>query len=303
MLTQSPMNEGPHRFSQLDDKAMALMFLFADSRSRQQVQSPCPSLETLANFIDRKLSKADRQRVYAHLEICPECHFHYQEVYSMLPWYQKAFNYFNEQVRNFIEPLRLLFNWLLSGNRWRPAAAVAFSVMLIITGVILYRTLFLLSPLEESYQMAFQQPQLVVQKTGTSPLAFSELEKSLAAQAFKAGLQVGQQRLLEKRLEVEKVPYDSAFTTQYQLGQWVALLQATALVVMTMPTEFWPQQYVIGEGFKERLQMDPQSNDLALTGLKPILEVLDKLRIQPSQQLGYQLVKPVKALIIQLSNE
>ncbi len=303
MLTQSPMNEGQQRFSQLDDKAMALMFLFADSRSRQQVQSPCPSLETLANFIDRKLSKGDRQRVYAHLEICPECHFHYQEVYSMLPWYQKTFNYLNEQVRNFIEPLGKLVEWLLAvfKDSWVPVAA--FSLMLLVGGVVTYRTLFLLSPLEESYQMAFQQPQLVVQRTGTSPLAFSQLEKSLAAQAFKAGLQVGQQRLLEKRLEVEKVPYDHAFTTQYELGQWVALLQVTALVVMTMPTEFWPQQYVIGEGFKERLQMDPQSNDLALTGLKPILEVLDKLRTQPSQQLGYQLGQPVKTLVIQLSNE
>jgi hypothetical protein len=327
MLLQQSTTGGQHRPSQLDDKAVAMLYLLADAQQQHHaVRTRCPSLEKLANFIDRKLSPDDRLVVQAHLQNCPECHFHYQEVYAFLPWYQKTFNYireqarnlnekirnglprmFNylqEQVRNFYELLGKLVDWLFKVLGPVPTvAAVAFSLMLLVGSVVMYRTLFLLSPLEESYMVAFQQPQLVVQKNGASPLAFSQQESSLAAQAFKAGLQVGQQRLLEQRLGVEKIPYDSAFATQYELGQWVALLQVTAPVVMTLPVNFWQQQYLIGEDLRQRLQTNPENNSTALTGLKPILEVLNNLRTQPSQQLGYKLGQPVKNLVLQLSIE
>jgi hypothetical protein len=303
MLLQQSITNGQLRPSQLDDKAVAMLYLLADAQQQHHaVRTSCPSLEKLANFIDRKLSPDDRLVVQAHLQNCPECHFHYQEVYAFLPWYQKTFNYIREQARNLYEPMVKLVDWLFEEVlRPYPTAVAAFSLMLLVGSVVMYRTWFSFSPLEESYMVAFQQPQLVVSKNGDSPLAFSQQESTLAAQAFKAGLQVGQQRLLEQRLEVAKIPYGSAFTTQYELGQWVALLQVTASVVMTLPVNFWQQQYLIGEDLRQRLQTHPEDNRTALTGLQPIMVMLDKLRQQPSQQLGYQLNQPLNNLILQLS--
>ncbi len=315
-----------------DDKALAMLALWADLDQPQPVSS-CPKLETLADYIDRRLPVAQWQQISWHLENCPECAFHYQEVYALIPWYQKMgshaiwvrFDNFSKVVKSvlmrIISPTlhycQKIFNYvpeIEKGFRQPPRfimAVVAMSLMVLATVMVVKIILFtpnLTLTIDKSYAALLTQPltpqQQKQQKAlhwGRTNLGFSEVEVSPARQAFQTGLWQGGQQLWQRATTDHSSPTE--LVTEYELGRWLNLLSVAVASATKTPPQFWAQQYLVGDQvisvLRNTVPSEWQAN--ALTSVQRLLPLLQQLQQAPSQALGYQLSDQLRAMIMQLS--
>jgi len=267
-----------------DDKALAMLALWANIDQPQPV-SQCPTLEKLADFIDRKLPKAHWQKISWHLENCPECAFHYQEVYALIPWYQKIFNYVTQQTRDILSYARDILSYagqivkevfrqpsiiiiqtrdILSNAgqigekvfRQPPRiiiAVVAMSLMVLATVMVVKIILFtpnLTLTIDKSYAALLTQRLTPQQQKQQKALHLGQTNLGFSEVEVSAARQAFQTGLRQggQQLWQKATDYSAPteFVTEYELGRWLNLLSVAAASATKTPPQFWAQQYVVG---------------------------------------------------------
>ncbi|MGH8615485.1 MAG: hypothetical protein ACREYF_26555 [Gammaproteobacteria bacterium] len=241
------------------DRALALFALAATDTPQA---TSCPSEETLAQFIDGRLSGQGREAMLAHLNRCRACYHHWLEVTAYLTSSDSA-----APAPGNTRPAASLWQRLqIWFGDWSIAVPVAVSVVVVFALVLWWpRSPDLNAELDLAYaklrseHAAFAQASLPLPWEGAA-LGFSESQASTPRRAFGAGLWTGKHAFSGTNKEAlpEFLTPPGALTwpetewaEYYALGRWMMLVWTLAA---SEPNKGdWREQAAIGQRLHSEL--------------------------------------------------
>lgn len=212
-----------------NDRTLALLALAATDAPQA---TSCPSEETLAQFIDGRLSGQAREAILTHLNRCRACYHHWLEIAAYLTSSAPA----PGNTRPAASLWQRLQIWF---GDWRIALPIAASAVVVLALVLWWpRSADLNAELDLAYaklgaeHAAPAQASLPLPWEGAA-LGFSESQASAPRRAFGAGLWVGKRALSGR--DKEALPEflsppgaltwpETAGAHYYALGRWMMLV-------------------------------------------------------------------------------
>jgi hypothetical protein len=298
--------------TQKEESRIALLGLMA---TESEKVGACPSDETLAIFLEGKLTGKARRAMLAHLNHCPSCYYHWLEVASHLselePAAPRTSNAWSlSSIWQRFEP------WF---TPWKMAISTAAVVALVCLMVW-----WPASP-DLNHQISADYAAVVAQDTGelaqllpTLPvpweggaLGFSESQPSPPRQAFGAGVWAGRRVLLGS--DAESLPAflsppagadwpDTEWGDYYAFGRWT--VQLWALAKVDYPGQDWRQHQGLLESllarFTQRLSAEEEAKRAmaALKGLQPLLQGVQR---QTNEHVRAKLSRRLEVTMQQLA--
>jgi len=235
------------------DRALALFALAATDTPQA---TSCPSAETLAQFIDGRLSGQPREVMLAHLNRCRACYHHWLEVAAYLTSNEAAAPA-PSNTRSVASLWQHLQIWF---GDWRIAVPIAASAVVVFALVLWWpRSPDLNAELDLAYAKlgaqhpAFAHASLPLPWEGAA-LGFSESQAGAPRRAFGAGLWVGKRALFGR--DKETLPEflsapggvtwpETAWAHYYTLGRWMMLVWT--LASPDLGKADWREQAAIGQ--------------------------------------------------------
>jgi hypothetical protein len=226
--------------TQEEESKIALLGLMA---TEDEKVSACPADETLATFIEGKLTGKARQAMLAHLNHCPSCYYHWLEAASYLNELEPAAPRASTvgSLSSIWQRLQPVFTgWKMA----IPAATVALVCLLVWWPASPDR---LNKQISAGYAAAVaQNARELTHIVSDLPLpwerevlGFSESQPTPPMQAFGAGVWVGRQMLLGTETAPLPEPLsppagvrwpETEWGDYYALGRWTVLVWALAQV-------------------------------------------------------------------------
>jgi len=269
------------------DRTLALFALAATDAPQA---TSCPSEETLAQFIDGRLTCQARETMLAHLNRCRACYHHWLEVAAYLTSSEAA-----ASAPGKTRPAASLWQRLqIWFGDWSIAVPVAASAVVVFALVLGWpRSPDLNAELDLAYAKlsaehpAFAQASLPLPWEGEA-LGFSESQASAPRQAFGAGLWAGKRAFFgsdkETLPEFLSAPAgvtwpETAWADYYALGRWMMLVWT--LGSPDLGKADWREQAVIGQRLVSELskggaQPEAQRATAALEHLQAQLAALQQ---------------------------
>jgi len=234
------------------DRALALVALAATDAPQA---TDCPNEETLAQFIDGRLSGQGREAMLAHLNRCRACYHHWLEIGAYLTSSEAAAPA-PSNTRPAANLWRRLQIWF---GDWHIAVPVAASAVVALSLVLWWpRSPDLNAELDLAYAKLGAEHAAPAQASPPLPwegaaLGFSESQPSAPRRAFGAGLWVGKGALSERE---ETLPEflsapggvtwpETAWADYYALGRWMMLVWT--LASPDLGKADWREQAALGQ--------------------------------------------------------
>lgn len=242
------------------DRTLALFALAATDRPQAM---SCPSEETLAQFIDGRLTGQARETMLAHLNRCRACYHHWLEVAPYLNSSEAA-----ASAPGNTRPAASLWQRLqIWFGDWSIAVPVAASAVVVFALVLWWpRSPDLNAELDLAYaklgaeHAAFAQASLPLPWEGAA-LGFSESQASTPRRAFGAGLWAGKRVFFgsdkETLPEFLSAPGgvtwpETAWADYYALGRWMMLVWT--LASPDLGKADWREQAAFGQRLLSELR-------------------------------------------------
>ena len=225
--------------TQEEESRIALLGLIA---TESEKVGAYPSDETLATFLEGKLTGKARQAMLAHLNHCPSCYYHWLEAASYLNELEPA----APRTRPAGSLSRLWQRLQPGFTGWEmtiPAAALAALVCLVVwwpaSPDLLNKQIsagYAAAVAQNALELAHIVPALPL-PWEREVLGFSESQPTPQMQAFGAGVWVGRQRLLGTEAAPLPEPLsppagvrwpETEWGDYYALGRWTVLVWALA---------------------------------------------------------------------------
>jgi hypothetical protein len=227
--------------TQEEESKIALLGLMATEGEKV---GACPSDETLAIFLEGKLTGKARQAMLAHLNHCPSCYYHWLEAASYLNELEPAAP--RTRTAGALSHLwQRIQPWFTGWKMAIPATALAALVCLLVWWPV--------SPDRLNKQISAGYAAVVAQNARElahlvpalplpwerEVLGFSESQPTPPMQAFGAGVWVGRQMLLGTEAAPLPEPLsppagvhwpETEWGDYYALGRWTVLVWALAQV-------------------------------------------------------------------------
>jgi len=235
----------------MKDRTLALFALAATDAPQA---TSCPNEETLAQFIDGRLTGQGRETMLAHLNRCRACYHHWLEVAAYLTSSEAA-----ASAPGNTRPAASLWQRLqIWFGDWSIAVPVAASAVVVFALVLGWpRSPDLNAELDLAYaKLSMEhaaQASLPLPWEGAA-LGFSESQASAPRQAFGAGLWAGKRALSDS--DKETLPEflsapggvtwpETAWADYYALGRWMTLVWT--LAASDQGKADWHEQAAIGQ--------------------------------------------------------
>ena len=269
-----------------NDRALALFALAATDTPQA---TSCPSEETLAQFIDGRLTGQTREAMLTHLNRCRTCYHHWLEVAAYLTSSESAAPAPGKRpAASLWQRFQVWF------GDWSIAVPVAASAVVVFALVLWLRSPDLNAELDLAYAKlsaehpAFVQASLPLPWEGAA-LGFSESQASAPRRAFGGGLWAGKRALSESEEtlpEFLSAPGDAtwpetAWADYYALGRWMMLVWT--LTTPDLGKADWREQVAIGQRLLSELskggaqpEEEAQRAIAALERLQPPLAALER---------------------------
>jgi len=239
--------------SETKDRALALLALAATDAPQA---TSCPSEETLAQFIDGRLSGQARETMLTHLNRCRACYHHWLEVAAYLSSSASA-----TPAPGNTRPAASLWQRLqIWFGDWSIAVPVAASAVVVLALVLWWpRSPDLNAELDLAYAKLGAEDAAPAQASLPLPwegaaLGFSESQTSAPRRAFGAGLWTGKRAFFgsdkETLPEFLSAPgrvtwSETAWADYYALGRWMMLVWT--LASPDLGKADWREQAAIGQ--------------------------------------------------------
>ncbi len=233
------------------DRALALFALAATDTPQA---TSCPSEETLAQFIDGRLTGQTREAMLAHLNRCRACYHHWLEVAAYLTSSESAAPAPGKLAASLWQRLQIWF------GDWSIAVPVAASAVVVFALVLWWpRFPDLNAELDLAYAKLSMEHAAPAQASLPLPwegaaLGFSESQPSAPRRAFGAGLWTGKRAFFgsdkETLPEFLSAPGgvtwpETAWADYYALGRWMMLVWT--LASPDLGKADWHEQAAIGQ--------------------------------------------------------
>jgi hypothetical protein len=297
--------------TQGEESRIALLGLMATEG--EQVGA-CPADETLATFLEGKLTGEVRQAMLAHLNHCPSCYYQWLEAASYLSALEPAAP--RTHTAGWLSSIWQRLQPGLTG--WRmalPAAAVATLVCLLVWWPASPNLNTQISAgyaaviAQNARELAHLMPDLPL-PWEREALGFSESQPTPPTQAFGAGVWVGRQALLGTQAaplpELLSPPAEvrwpeTEWGDYYALGRWTVLVWALAQVE---GAQDWREHERLLERLlahlKERVSLEVEAKR-AVAALERIHALLVALEQEANERTRANLRRRLEKTMQQLS--
>ncbi|MDM8560713.1 hypothetical protein [Candidatus Parabeggiatoa sp. HSG14] len=267
MNTQTTISE---TFKGVINSERTIALLGIAAHQQKSTVDTCPSDEELVAFSSGELKGKKRETMLGHLNHCQNCYHHWLETGSYIKYFPAEVKWWQKLGHVFLD-------------YWKPLVFVPVTAILVMA--ISIKIFQPLNPIDASYVVAtthnpngFNQI-LESLPLETNMLAFNETESSSSAQAFNAGIAMGKAKLTNTTLSSEMSHWaNSQWADEYSFGRWCVLLWAMVQTPDKTLTDFWIQQYQIGEQLQARF-MNRSSDDMTET----VLDALTRIQILLTQ--------------------
>ena len=267
------------------DRALALFALAATDTSQA---TSCPSEETLAQFIDGRITGQGREAMLAHLNRCRACYHHWLEVAAYLTSSESAAPAPGKPAASLWQRFQIWF------GDWHIAVPVAASAVVVFALVLWCpRSSDLNAELDLAYAKLGAERPSPAQASLPLPwegaaLGFSESQPSAPKQAFGAGMWAGKRAFFGSDNKTLP-PFlsapggvtwpETAWSDYYALGRWMMLVWT--LASSDLGKADWGEQAAIGRRLVSELsaggtQEEAQRAAAALERLQAPLASLER---------------------------
>jgi hypothetical protein len=298
--------------TQEEENRIALLGLMATESEKAGV---CPADETLATFMEGKLTGKAHQAMLAHLNNCPSCYYHWLEAASYLSALEPAAPRTSTagSLSSIWQRLQPLFTgWKMA----IPAAALATLVCLLVwwpASPNLNTQInagYAAAVAQNARELAHIVPALPL-PWEREALGFSEAQPTPPTQAFGAGVWVGRQALLGT--EAVSLPQllsppaevrwpETQWGDYYALGRWTVL--TWTLTKAEQNIQDWrPHQLILDRllaNLKKRPSMEEEAKR-AVAALERIQALLVAVQRQANEQVRAKLSRRLEIIMQQLA--
>jgi hypothetical protein len=298
--------------TQEEESKIALLGLLATEGEKV---GACPSNETLATFLEGKLTGKARQAMLAHLNHCPSCYYHWLEAASYLNELEPAAP--RTCTAGWLSHLwQRIQPWFTGWKMAIPATALAALVCLLVwwpaSPDLLNKQInatYVAAVAQNARELAYIVPALSL-PWEREVLGFSESQPTPPTQAFGAGVWVGRQMLLGTETAPLPEPLsppagvrwpETEWGDYYALGRWTVLAWALAQVE---GVQDWHEHERLLERLlahlKERVPLEEEAKR-AVAALERLQALLVALQRQVNEQTRANLSRGLEITLQQLS--
>lgn len=256
--------------------------------------SPCPSENDLAALIDGNISSKERQKLFHHLDRCPECYHQWLVLATMKPSFltQCKLN-FGFRITNLFQSIQLqllktlnfrlcniwslFFSHLTPGKAITAGLGIAMGCMLFISiQTSMKQPNIQILPVASMISESCNELQLLYKNTDLNGLlidretwqvsvknyGFNSTEttsnniEEKFTDAFTAGVWTVQQQLRNPKSSNALTPNfsNTPYADDFELGRWCYMLRTAGFSNMTLSQQFWNRQYTVAEQYLIKYQ-------------------------------------------------